>query len=188
MRIIYGTTNSGKRKQVEDFLKATGVNDVEFLTLQDIGFTDEIIEDGLSLEENSMKKAKEIKKFCDKNNIKDIIVTDDTGLCVDCLNGEPGIYSGRYASKDMVHDASQEDNIKKLFVCVLTAILPNGEIKQVKGECLGKIAEKPGPMGKLTYGPVFIPEGFDRVMNDMKPEELGNTHREKAFLELLKII
>lgn len=203
MRIIYGTTNVGKRKQVEDFLKATGVNNIEFLTLQDIGFTEEIIEDGLSFEENSMKKAKAIKNFCDKNNIQDIIVTDDTGLCVDCLNGEPGIYSGRYASKDMVHDASQEDNIKKLleniektgdtnrsakFVCVLTAVLPNGEIKQVKGECLGKIAEKPGTMGKLTYGPVFIPEGSDRVMNDMKPEELGNTHREKAFLELLKII
>ena len=53
---------------------------------------------------------------------------------------------------------------------------------------LGEIAEKPGTMGKLTYGPVFIPEGFDRVMNDLKDEELGTTHREKAFLELLKII
>ena len=150
-----------------------------------------------------MIKATAIKAFCDKKGIKDIIVTDDTGLCVECLNGEPGIYSGRYASKDMINDASQEDNINKLlenmqktgssnrnakFVCVLTAVFPSGEFKQIRGECLGTIAKKPGEMGKLTYGPVFIPEGSNKVMNEMKPEEIGNTHREKAFLELLKIL
>ena len=203
MKIIYGTTNKGKINQVKEFFEATGVKEIEFLSLKDIGFTDEIVEDGKTFEENSMIKAKVIKEFCDKQEIKEIIVTDDTGLCVECLNGEPGIYSGRYASKDMLHDASQVDNINKLlenmkktgsqnrnakFICVLTAVLPNGEIKQVRGECLGKIAEKPGQMGKLTYGPVFIPEGSDRVMNEMKPEKIGNTHREKAFLELLKIL
>ena len=203
MKIIYGTTNKGKINQVKEFFEATGVKEIEFLSLKDIGFTDEIVEDGKTFEENSMIKAKAIKEFCDKHEVKEIIVTDDTGLCVECLNGEPGIYSGRYASKDMLHDASQVDNINKLlenmkktgsqnrnakFICVLTAVLPNGEIKQVRGECLGKIAEKPGQMGKLTYGPVFIPEGSDKVMNEMKPEEIGNTHREKAFLELLKIL
>lgn len=203
MKIIYGTTNKGKVNQVKEFFEATGITDVEFLSLKDIGFTDEIVEDGKTFEENSMIKAKAIKKFCDEKEIKEIIVTDDTGLCVECLNGEPGIYSGRYASKDMLHDASQVDNINKLlknmketgssnrnakFVCVLTAVLQNGEFKQVRGECLGTIAEKPGEMGKLTYGPVFIPEGSSKVMNEMKPEEIGDTHREKAFLELLKIL
>ncbi len=203
MKIIYGTTNKGKIKQVEDFFGATGINNIEFLSLTDIGFTDKIIENGKTFEENSMIKATVIKAFCDKKGIKDIIVTDDTGLCVECLNGEPGIYSGRYASKDMINDASQEDNINKLlenmkktgssnrnakFVCVLTAVFPSGEFKQIRGECLGTIAKKPGEMGKLTYGPVFIPEGSNKVMNEMKPEEIGNTHREKAFLELLKIL
>ena len=151
MKIIYGTTNNGKVNQVKEFFEATGVNDLEFLSLKDIGFTDEIIEDGKTFEENSMIKAKAIKEFCDKKEIKEIIVTDDTGLCVECLNGEPGIYSGRYASNDMIHDASQEANINKLlenmkktgstnrnakFVCVLTAVLPNGEFKHVRGECL----------------------------------------------------
>lgn len=202
MKIIYGTTNIQKKKQVEDFFKATNRNEIEIVSSKDIGFTDEVIEDGSTFEENSMIKAKAVYSYCKKNNINGIIVTDDTGLCVECLNGEPGIYSGRYASNDE-HNASQEANIKKLleniektgdtkrtakFVCVLTAILPNGEIKQVRGETFGKIAKTPGPMGKLTYGPVFIPEGFDRVMNELKDEELGSTHREKAFLELLKII
>lgn len=202
MKIIYGTTNKEKVNQVKSFFEATGVKNIEFLSLKDIEFTDEIIEDGKTFEENSMIKAKAIKEFCDKKGIKNVIVTDDTGLCVECLNGEPGVYSGRYASNDMIHDASQEENINKLlenmkktgsknrnakFICVLTAVLPNGEFKQVRGECLGKIADKPGEMEKLTYGPVFIPEGSDRVMNEMKPEEIGNTHREKAFLELLKV-
>lgn len=198
MKIIYGTTNAGKIKQVEDFFKAMKI-DVEIISLKEIGFQQEIIEDGSTFEENSMIKAKAIQKFCQEKQIEGMIVTDDTGLCVDCLNGGPGVHTARFAGDH----PSQEVAIKKLleeiaktgdkkrkakFVCVLTAVFPNGEIKQVRGECLGTIAEKPGTMGKLTYGPVFIPEGFNRVMNDLKDEELGVTHREKAFLELLKII
>lgn len=199
MKIIYGTSNLGKIKQVEDFFKATNV-DVDIISLKDIGFDKEIIEDGATFEENSMIKAKEIQKFCKEKGIKDItIVTDDTGLCVDCLNGEPGVHSARYAGDHAPQEVVIEKLLKNIektggkqrkakFVCVLTAVLPNGEIKQVIGKTLGKIAEKPGTMGKLTYGPVFIPGGFDRVMNDLKDEELGTTHREKAFLELIKLI
>ena len=178
MKIIYGTTNLKKKQQVEDFFKATGITNLELI------------------------KAKAIKKFCNKNKIEGIVVTDDAGLCVDCLNGEPGVYSARYVSQQEHPNDHQEACIKKLleniektgdtqrkakFVCVLTAIMPNGEIKQVRGETLGTIAKTPGPMGKLTYGPVFIPNGFDKCMNELRDEELGTTHREKAFLELLKI-
>ena len=198
MKIIYGTGNSGKKKQVEDFFKATNV-DVEIVSLKDIGFDKEIIEDGTTFEENSMIKAKEIQKFCKENNIEGIIVTDDTGLCVDCLNGEPGVHTARYAGDHAPQDLAIEKlltNVNKTgdskrrakFVCVLTAILTNGEFKQVRGETIGKIAKTPGTMGKLTYGPIFIPDGFDRVMNDLTDEELGSTHREKAFLELLNLL
>lgn len=198
MKIIYGTSNLGKIKQVEDFFKATNV-DVDIISLKNIGFNQKIVEDGATFEENSMIKAKAIQKFCKEKQIEGIIVTDDTGLCVDCLNGEPGVYSARYAGDHAPQEVAIEKLLKNIektgdkerkakFVCVLTAVLPDGEIKQVRGETLGKIAEKPGTMGKLTYGPIFIPEGFDRVMNDLKDEELGTTHREKAFLELLKII
>ena len=75
-----------------------------------------------------------------------------------------------------------------VFVCVLTAIFPDRNIKAYRGETKGTIAMKPGTMGKLTYGPVFIPEGFNKVMNDLSYEELGTTHREKALLELLRDI
>ena len=71
------------------------------------------------------------------------------------------------------------------FACVLTAILENGEKIVCEGITKGKIAKEKGTMGKLTFGPVLIPEGFDRVMNDLTEEEIGHTHRQKAWKELL---
>ncbi len=72
------------------------------------------------------------------------------------------------------------------FECVLTAILIDGTKIVCKGETKGRIATKCGTMGKLTFGPVLIPDGFDRVMNDLKEEEMETTHRQKAWKELLE--
>lgn len=197
MKIIYGTGNSGKKNQIEDFLKVRNLGNIELLSLKDIDFHEDIEENGVTFEENSMIKAKAIKKYCDSKNIHEIIMTDDAGLCVDSLDGEPGVYSARYAGDH----APQEVVLKKLldnmkavndtkrtatFVCVLTAILPDGKEIVVRGEAKGKIAETPGTMGKLTYGPIFIPAGFDCVMNDLSDEDLGITHREKALIQLVE--
>lgn len=96
MKMIYGTSNANKVKDIKLIIKAHGA-DMEILSLKDIGFLEEIEENGTTFEENSEIKAKAVKSFCDKNKIEyDIITTDDAGLCVDCLNGEPGVYSARY--------------------------------------------------------------------------------------------
>jgi len=116
---------------------------------------------------------------------------------VNCLNGEPGIHSARYAGdhapqeavlKKLLDNMEKQNDINRsaMFVCVLTALIPDGRKVVVRGETYGRIAKKPGTMGKLTYGPVFIPKGFDRVMNDLTDEELGVTHREKALVKLLE--
>ena len=196
MKIIYGTGNKEKLKQVEDFFKDNNF-DVELLSTKDINFNEEIIEDGETFEENSLIKAKAIKEFCNKNNINEIIITDDAGLCVDALNGKPGVYSARWAGEN----ATQEQILNKLltemkdvpeekrtarFLCVLTAIMPDGRIITAKGETKGKIATKYGKLEKLTYGPVFITEEYGKLMNDLNQEELKHTHREKAFLNLLQ--
>ena len=160
MEIIYATTNDGKKNQVQEFLDYNGY-DIRLITLKDIGFNEEIEETGETLEENSEIKAKATKDFCDKKNIKNIIVADDTGLEVDALGGRPGVYSARYAGDH----APQEKNIEKLlnemkdvkeedrtakFTCVLTAILPNGEKVVSKGITKGKIATKPRNDGKAN--------------------------------------
>ncbi len=196
MKVIYGTGNLKKLEQVKNFFKTQSV-DLDILSLKDIGFSDEIEENGETVEENSMIKAKAIKKYCEQNNINEIIITDDTGLMVDALNGKPGVHTARYAGDhapqevainkllDEMKDVEEKDRTAH-FECVLTAVLPNGEYIVEKGITEGKIATKPGTMGKLTFGPIFIPNGYTVVMNDLKDEELGHTHREIAFLKLLE--
>lgn len=195
MKVIFGTTNQGKIDQVKGFMEYKKI-DIEFISLKDIGFNEDIIENGETIEENSLIKAKAIKEFCNKNNINEIIVTDDAGLFVDALDGKPGVHTARYAGDH----APQIECINKLltelkdvpdekrgatFACVLTAILRNGEVIACRGETRGKIVRIPGTMGKLTYGPILKPDGLDRVINDLTEEELGLTHRDKAWLELV---
>lgn len=196
MKIIYGTSNKGKLQEIRDFFKNNRI-DAEILSLKDINFNEGIEENGKTFEENSLIKAKTIKEFCTKHNINEIIITDDAGLCVDALEGRPGVYSARYAGDH----APQEVTINKLliemkdvpkekrtakFVCVLTAILKDGKVIVARGKTKGRIAKEPGPMGKLTYGPIFISDEFGKVMNELTPEQLKHTHREKALIELLK--
>ena len=196
MKIIYGTSNVNKIAEIKKLFENHKI-EAEILSLKDIGFNTEIDENGTTFEENSLIKANAVKEFCNKNNINEIIITDDAGLCVDGLNGRPGVHSARYAGDH----APQEVTIKKLldnmkdvpegkrtaqFVCVLTTILKNGEVIVERGETKGRIASKPGPMGNLTYMPVFIPDGFNKVMNEFTEEELTVTHREKAFAKLIK--
>lgn len=196
MKLIYGTSNKGKLQEIKDFFKNNKI-DAEILSLKDINFNEEIEENGKTFEENSLIKAKAIKEFCTNHNINEIIVTDDAGLCVDALGGRPGVYSARYAG----NHAPQEVTINKLlnemkdvpeekrtakFVCVLTAILKDKKVIVARGETKGRIAKEPGPMGKLTYGPIFISNEFGKVMNELTAEQLKHTHREKALIELLK--
>ena len=200
MKIIFGTSNKGKIEALKKILKNLKV-DLEIETTKDINFDRNIIEDGTTFEENSEIKAKEIKAFCDEKGIKDrIIITDDAGVCINALNGEPGVYSARYAGENATQIESINKILEKMkdvtnmedrsctFVCVLTAILENGEKVVARGECKGTIAKKHGILGGLTYGPIFIPEGFDKPMSDMDEEEYAESHnhREKAMIEIIR--
>ena len=201
MKMIYGSSNVNKVKDIKSIIKAHGA-DIEVISLKDIGFTGDIVEDGETFEENSGIKAKAVKEFCDENQIEyDIITTDDAGLCVDCLNGQPGVYSARYAGEG----ATQEQCLNKLlknieeigdlerkakFVCVLTSFLKEGTKIVSRGECNGKIAKEIKKLGGLTYSPVFIPEGYDVPMSELSAEEYekAHNHRDRAFSKLLEQI
>ena len=200
MEIIYGTSNAEKVVSMKKILNENKIN-AELYTLKDIGFDQEIIEDGTTFEENSAIKANAIKKFCDENGIKNkIIITDDAGLCVDKLNGEPGVYSARYAGEnatqsqkinkvlDKMKDFQDKSDRTCTFVCVLTAILPDGEKIVARGECKGIVATTPGKLGGLTYVPIFIPEGFDKPLSDLdeKTFEATHNHRDLAVKQLVK--
>ena len=200
MQIIYGTSNKNKVASMRKILEENNAN-AQLYTLADIGFNQEIIEDGSTFEENSRIKADAIKKFCNENNIKNkIIITDDAGLCIDKLNGEPGVYSARYAGEGATQIQILEKVLNKMqsyeakedrsctFVCVLTAVLTDGEVIAARGECKGTVAKKPGKLGGLTYIPIFIPDGFGKPLSDLdeKTYEATHNHRNLAVKELLK--
>ncbi len=191
MEIIYGTTNKNKVESMKKILKENNI-DVKIYTLEDIGFNEKIIENGKTFEENSMIKAKAIKRYCSENNVSDkIILTDDAGLCIEKLNGEPGVYSARYAGENATQEIiikkvlykmekyQKEEERKCTFVCVLTAILVNGETIVARGECRGTVAKTPGKLGGLTYIPIFIPEGFKEPLSELDKETYESTHNHR---------
>lgn len=198
MKILYGTGNKGKLEQMAKIIKLNNL-DAEIMGLKDIGFDKDIIEDGETFEENSKIKAVSIREFCEEKNIHDvIIVTDDAGLCVDALDGRPGVYSARYAGDHAPQDITLNKLLTEMkdikfedrtaeFVCVLTASLPNGEYIVARGEINGKVAIDLGPLKGLTYEPAFIPEGFDKPMSQMGEEEFlrVKNHRSMATTEIL---
>lgn len=196
MKLIYGTANEGKINQVKDYLRTTDL-DVEIISIKDLGIDIDVEETGTTFEENSLIKAKAIREWCDEKGIEGIIVCDDSGLCVECLDGAPGVYSARYAGdhapqeivlekllKEMKETGSQNRRAK--FVCVLTTIMPDNEVMVVRGENEGYILEEATVMGKLTFDPIFVPDGFDKPMVELDDKDLGCTHREKAFIKLVE--
>ena len=193
---LYATGNASKVAQVKEYLKAMDI-EANIQSLKDIGFAEEIKEDGKTFEANSYIKAQAVKDFCDKKQIETIIIADDAGLCVDALNGAPGVLSARYAGDHAPQNVVLDKLLKELkgipdekrtaqFVCVLTAILPDGKVISAKGEVKGKIGTTYEVDNKLTYGPIFIPEGSDRPMAKMTGKELGKLHREIALEKLME--
>ena len=193
MKAVFATKNRHKTNEVKALLSQYGV-DIELLTLNDIGFTDEIIEDGESFEENALIKCRAVSKKYDG-----IVIADDSGLCVDALDGEPGIYSARYAG-----DGSDDSNNKKLleklkdvpyekrtamFVCALAAII-DGEEYVIMGYCEGKIAFEKRGSGDFGYDPLFEYKNTKKTFAEITEEEKNRvSHRAHAlegFAELMK--
>ena len=196
MKILYATSNTGKVAELNRTIRLENLN-AEVITLKDINFDEEVEENGKTFEENSNIKAEAVRKFCEKNNIEyELILADDAGMCIDFLNGMPGVYSARYAGKgasqkeilnkilDEMKDAKNIEQRTATFVCVLTGILKNGEKIVKKGETHGYISFEISKLGGLTYNPIFIPKGFDKTVVEMQDEEFKKVHNHRmAALE-----
>ena len=189
MKIILATKNKGK---IKDFEKLTDKMDIEVLSILDnIDFPD-VVEDGKTFEENSAKKALEIAKYTGI-----VTVSDDSGLCVDILNGEPGIYSARYSGEDgndekkllkNLSDVEKNDR-KAHFVSVVSIAFPDGTVKSFRGETQGEILfEKEGNNG-FGYDPVFYSYDLEKSFGVATIEEKKSvSHRGRAFEKLKKEI
>ena len=162
------------------------------MAIKDLSFDFDVEEDGKTFSENSYKKAVALY-----NLTKCPVIADDSGLCVDALGGEPGVYSARYAGEH----GNDEDNTKKLlnnmkdipkdkrsakFVCDICYIDENGDAFHAYGECCGEIAYAPKGENGFGYDPVmYIPE-LQKTMAELTPDEKNKmSHRAKA-LAILK--
>lgn len=188
MKIIYGTTNLNKIKEMQELLKPYNF---ELLSLKDINFSEETEENGTTFLENSLIKAKAILNFCQENNLKYPILTDDAGLCVKALDNRPGVYTARYvgdhakqevAINKLLTELKEKDDRSATFFCALTFIYQD-KIIQVEGYKDGKIATKIGKLGGFTFGPIFIPNGYQKPYNELTDFE---THRHDAVNKLIK--
>lgn len=189
-KIILATSNSNKISEIKSILK--DVPDLRILSIQDFGVTPQISEDKNTLEENSFKKA-----VCIYNIFRIPAVSDDTGLFVDALNGEPGVHSARYAGVN----ASYSDNCRKLFQNLKnippenrsarfeTVICFYPDNKLFRGICEGRISNEPKGKNGFGYDPMFIPEGFEKTFAELSDSEKNNiSHRSKALQEFRKYL
>lgn len=184
MKILIATHNNKKKAELQRILLPLGV---EVVTDSDIGITlTDVDETGTTFEENSLLKA---KSGCEESGLP--CIADDSGLAVDALGGEPGVYSARYAG---VHGDDGRNNAKLLdklkdvpdqkrtarFVCAATCVFPDGRQIAVTGECEGKIAFSPDGDGGFGYDPLFVVDG--RTFASMTSEQKDKiSHRGKAL-------
>ena len=162
---------------------------VEILSIKDGVEIPEVIEDGTTFEENSKKKAVEIAKFLNM-----ITIADDSGLCVDALNGEPGVYSARYSgtgddlknNEKLIENLKGVENRKAKFVSVITLAKPNGETFSFEGEILGEIIDNPRGNTGFGYDPHFYVEEYQKTLAQLPELKNKISHRAKALEKLKK--
>lgn len=185
--IVFATGNAHKLQEIQDIAKDTGIKFV----LPPDNFNP--IENGKTFEENSFIKAKEAAKVSGK-----ISLADDSGLCVEALDGAPGIYSARYETTPqkridkLLNVLKNEKNRNAKFVCAMTLVDSEGKILfQTRGECFGKIAEKQSGQNGFGYDPVFLTKDteYKQTMAEMTEDEKNEiSHRSRALRKVLEFL
>ncbi len=187
-RVFLATGNKKKVLELKEILDKAGL-DIEVLSILDGISIPEVIEDGESFEENSAKKALEIAKYLDM-----VAISDDSGLCVEALNGAPGIYSARYSGEDandisnnkkLVKDLKGQKNRKAKFVCVITLAKPTGEIYSFKGEVEGEIIDEPRGIRGFGYDPHFYMKEYRKSLAEIPEKKKEISHRAVALKKLI---
>ena len=202
MKIIFGTTAKRKVEDLQNLINSLKLN-IEVLGMNDIGWDrGEIEENGTTINENSLIKAKAIHAFCKEKNIQHPIITDDAGLFCDALEGKPGIFTARYADSELkenpelpkyqcviklLRELENNPNRTASYKCAVTYMNPNGEYFQEIGQSKGKIAEDIiGELKKPYFYSVFVLDGINKAFSDITDENiLKNTYRYDALKKIL---
>ena len=185
MRIIFATGNEGKMREIRMIMADLGL---EILSMKEAGLFADVDENGTTFEENAVIKAKAIAALCN-----DIVLADDSGLEVDALNKEPGVYSARYMGEDTSYRIKNENIIERLagvpeeertarFVCAIAAVLPDGKVLECKAAMEGRIGYEERGENGFGYDPIFMLPEYGKSTAEISSEEKNElSHRGKAL-------
>lgn len=187
-KVVFATGNAGKMKEIREILKDL---DCEVCSMKEMGIDIPIEENGKTFEENAVIKAEAVAAACGE-----IVLADDSGLEIDYLNGEPGIYSARYMGEDTPYSIKNANLIERLkgvpedlrgarFVCVIAAVFPDGEVVSTYGEVKGRIAHSERGSNGFGYDPVFFLPEFGRTTAELSDHEKNSiSHRGEALRKM----
>lgn len=194
MKVVLASKNKHK---LEEISKITEKFDMELVLESELGVDIDVEETGSTFEENSFLKAEAVMKATGLPAL-----ADDSGIAVDALNGEPGIYSARYGFDESLDDRGRlnlllkntenipDDKRQAKFVCVITLVTPQGQTIQARGEVHGMLLRAPAGENGFGYDPIFYYPPFDKSLAQVSPEEKNRvSHRAnalKVFYEKLK--
>ncbi|MBO4376783.1 MAG: XTP/dITP diphosphatase [Lachnospiraceae bacterium] len=192
MRIIFATGNAHKMREIREILAG---DDTEILSMKEAGIEADIVEDGKTFAENAMIKAKGIAKLIKDNDT--IVIADDSGLVIDALNGEPGVYSARYMGEDTSYRIKNKNLIDRLegvpegkrsarFVCAMAACFPDGTSKVVEGKIEGRIGYEERGENGFGYDPIFYLPDKDVSTAELSPEDKNAISHRGNALRLMK--
>lgn len=191
-RIIFATGNAGKMREIREIMGDMGV---EILSMKEAGIRADIEENGTTFIENAVIKATEIAK-----QTNDIVLADDSGLEIDYLNKEPGVYSARYLGEDTSYDIKNQallDRLKDVpkekrtarFVCAIAAALPDGKVLTTEATIEGYIGEAPAGENGFGYDPIFYVEEYGcstAQLTEAQKNEIS--HRGKALRQMKEML
>ena len=183
MKLVLASKNQKKLVEMNDILSHLGI---EVCSEEEAGVDLEVEETGATFEENSLLKAKAVMEASGLPAI-----ADDSGLCVECLNGAPGVYSARYGGEGLSDEERYRILLENMrgqmtraakFVSVITCCFPNGDVLSARGECPGTIAYAPMGEGGFGYDPVFFVPELKKTFAQLAPDEKNAiSHRGKAL-------
>lgn len=198
-KIIFATGNAHKMEEIRMILADLGM---EILSQKEAGITAEVVEDGATFEENAMIKASGIAEAALQNpeygNV--IVMADDSGLEIDYLNKEPGIYSARYMGEDTSYDIKNHELIRRLegvpdekrtarFVCAIAAVFPDGTQKVVRGTMEGIIGYETAGENGFGYDPIFYLPEYGCTSAELAPEKKNElSHRGEGLRKMRAVI
>ena len=194
-KILFATGNEGKMREIRSILADTGA---EVRSLKEAGISVQIAEDGTTFEENALIKARAVAAALEEKDC--VVMADDSGLVIDALGGEPGIYSARYMGENTSYDRKNANLIARMegiseekrtarFTCAIAAVLPDGREFTMQASIEGRIGYRPEGEGGFGYDPIFYVPGFGKTTAQMTAEEKNRvSHRGKALEQMKEVL